>query len=78
MIGQLNSQMIHHGLSSWAMAAGVTLHVDVIRGRMIIIGRRVRLRRWLRLVGWRAVGWWGGGGGGEYEGCALGGNRLLS
>ncbi|KAK0512812.1 hypothetical protein JMJ35_004829 [Cladonia borealis] len=32
MIGQLNSQMIHHGLSSWAMAAGVTLHVDVIRG----------------------------------------------
>ncbi|KAL2039176.1 hypothetical protein N7G274_008225 [Stereocaulon virgatum] len=32
MIGKLNSQMIHHGLSSWAMAAGVTLHVDVIRG----------------------------------------------
>ena len=32
MMGQLNSQMIHHGLSSWAMAAGVTLHVDVIRG----------------------------------------------
>lgn len=32
MIGQLNSQMVHHGLSSWAMAAGVTLHVDVIRG----------------------------------------------
>lgn len=32
MIGQLNSQMIHHGLQSWAFAAGVTLHVDVIRG----------------------------------------------
>ena len=32
MIGQLNSQMIHHGLSSWAIAAGVTLHVDVIKG----------------------------------------------
>ncbi|KAL9137391.1 MAG: hypothetical protein Q9175_001406 [Cornicularia normoerica] len=32
MVGQLNSQMIHHGLSSWAMAAGVTLHVDVLRG----------------------------------------------
>ncbi len=32
MIGQLNSQMIHHGLSSWAMASGTTLHVDVIRG----------------------------------------------
>ena len=32
MMGQLNTQMIHHGLSSWAMAAGVTLHVDVIRG----------------------------------------------
>ena len=32
MIGAMNSQMIHHGLSSWAMSAGVTLHVDVIRG----------------------------------------------
>ncbi|KAL6719619.1 imidazoleglycerol-phosphate dehydratase [Lecanora helva] len=33
MIGQLNSQMIHHGLYSWSMAAGVTLHVDVLKGR---------------------------------------------
>ena len=32
MIGNLNSQMIHHGLQSWAMAAGVTLHVDCLRG----------------------------------------------
>lgn len=32
MIGNLNSQMIHHGLASWAQAANVTLHVDVIRG----------------------------------------------
>ena len=32
MIGTLNSQMIHHGMGSWAQAAGVTLHVDVIRG----------------------------------------------
>ncbi len=32
MIGGLNSQMVGHGLSSWAMAAGVTLHVDVVRG----------------------------------------------
>lgn len=32
MIGNLNSQMIHHGLSSWALAAGVTLHVDVLKG----------------------------------------------
>lgn len=32
MIGQLNSQMIHHGLSSWAMASGTTLHVNVQYG----------------------------------------------
>ena len=24
--------MVHHGLSSWAFAAGVTVHVDVLRG----------------------------------------------
>lgn len=24
--------MFHHGLGSWAQRAGVTLHVDVIRG----------------------------------------------
>lgn len=24
--------MIHHGLGSWAQAAGVTLHVDCLRG----------------------------------------------
>ncbi|MCJ1425619.1 imidazoleglycerol-phosphate dehydratase [Sticta canariensis] len=32
MIGTLNSQMIHHGLASWAQTANVTLHVDVLRG----------------------------------------------
>ena len=32
MIGNLNSQMIHHGLASWAQAAGVTLHVHVLYG----------------------------------------------
>ncbi len=32
MIGTLNTQMVHHGLASWAQAAKVTLHVDVIRG----------------------------------------------
>ena len=32
MIGELNTQMIHHGLQSWAFAAGVTLHVDVLKG----------------------------------------------
>lgn len=32
MIGNLNTQMIHHGMASWAQAANVTLHVDVIRG----------------------------------------------
>ncbi|MCJ1232772.1 imidazoleglycerol-phosphate dehydratase [Varicellaria rhodocarpa] len=32
MIGALNSQMVWHGLQSWSQAAGVTLHVDVLRG----------------------------------------------
>ncbi|KAI4187755.1 MAG: hypothetical protein L6R41_002601 [Letrouitia leprolyta] len=32
MMGKLNTQMIHHGLGSWAQNAGVTLHVDVIKG----------------------------------------------
>ena len=32
MIGTLNSQMVHHGMASWAQAANVTLHVDVLRG----------------------------------------------
>ncbi|KAL8922342.1 MAG: hypothetical protein Q9172_003602 [Xanthocarpia lactea] len=32
MMGQLNTQMIHHGLGSWAQNAGVTLHVDVLKG----------------------------------------------
>ncbi|KAL8967779.1 MAG: hypothetical protein Q9197_005237, partial [Variospora fuerteventurae] len=31
-MGALNTQMVHHGLASWAQAAGVTLHVDVLRG----------------------------------------------
>lgn len=33
MMGTLNTQMIHHGLGSWAQAAGVTLHVDVLKGQ---------------------------------------------
>ncbi|KAL9601891.1 MAG: hypothetical protein Q9219_002244 [cf. Caloplaca sp. 3 TL-2023] len=33
MMGDLNAQMVHHGLGSWAQNAGVTLHVDVIRGQ---------------------------------------------
>ena len=32
MMGTLNTQMVHHGLGSWAFAAGVTCHVDVLRG----------------------------------------------
>lgn len=32
MIGALNTQMVEHGMGSWAQAAGVTLHVDVLRG----------------------------------------------
>ena len=32
MLGTLNTQMIEHGLRSWSQEAGVTLHVDVIRG----------------------------------------------
>ncbi|KAL8841604.1 MAG: hypothetical protein Q9205_003804 [Flavoplaca limonia] len=32
MMGTLNTQMIHHGLGSWAQNAGVTLHVDVLKG----------------------------------------------
>ncbi|MCJ1381058.1 imidazoleglycerol-phosphate dehydratase [Xylographa soralifera] len=31
-IGTLSTQMVHHGLQSWSQAAGVTLHVDVLRG----------------------------------------------
>ncbi|MCJ1247889.1 imidazoleglycerol-phosphate dehydratase [Trapelia coarctata] len=31
-IGALSAQMIHHGLQSFSQAAGVTLHVDVLRG----------------------------------------------
>jgi imidazoleglycerol-phosphate dehydratase len=31
-IGSLSTQMIHHGLQSFSQAAGVTLHMDVIRG----------------------------------------------
>ncbi|MCJ1416238.1 imidazoleglycerol-phosphate dehydratase [Xylographa parallela] len=31
-IGALSTQMVHHGLQSWSQAAGVTLHVDVLRG----------------------------------------------
>ena len=32
MLGTLNTQMIEHGLRSWSMEAGVTLHVDVLSG----------------------------------------------
>ena len=31
-IGTLSTQMLHHGLQSFSQAAGVTLHMDVIRG----------------------------------------------
>ena len=31
-IGELQSDMIHHGLDSWAKEARVTLHVDILRG----------------------------------------------
>ena len=31
-IGTLTTQMIHHGLQSFSQTAGVTLHVDVLRG----------------------------------------------
>lgn len=31
-IGTLSTQMIHHGFQSFSQAAGVTLHMDVIRG----------------------------------------------
>ena len=31
-IGTLSTQMIHHGLQSFSQSAGVTLHMDVIRG----------------------------------------------
>lgn len=33
MLGTLNTQMIHHGLDSWARAADVTLNVNVIEGQ---------------------------------------------
>ncbi|KAI4215093.1 MAG: hypothetical protein LQ351_002408 [Letrouitia transgressa] len=33
MLGNLNTQMVHHGLRSWAQNAGVTLHVDVLKGQ---------------------------------------------
>lgn len=31
-IGELTSQMIHHGLQSFSQTANITLHVDVIKG----------------------------------------------
>ena len=31
-VGELSTEMIHHGLDSWAQNARVTLHVDVIKG----------------------------------------------
>jgi imidazoleglycerol-phosphate dehydratase len=31
-IGNLTTQMIHHGLQSFSQTAGVTLHVDVLKG----------------------------------------------
>ena len=31
-IGALTTQMIHHGLQSFSQTAGVTLHVDVLKG----------------------------------------------
>ena len=31
-IGQLSTQMIHHCLQSFSQTAGVTLHVDVLKG----------------------------------------------
>ena len=31
-IGDLSTPMIHHGYQSFSQAAGVTLHMDVIRG----------------------------------------------
>jgi len=31
-IGTLSTQMIHHGLQSFSQTAGVTLHVDVLKG----------------------------------------------
>ena len=31
-IGNLTTQMIHHGLQSFSQTAGITLHVDVIKG----------------------------------------------
>ena len=31
-IGDLSTQMIHHGLQSFSQTAGVTLHVDVLKG----------------------------------------------
>lgn len=33
MIGQLSSEMVVHFFESFAQAARVTLHVDVLRGR---------------------------------------------
>jgi imidazoleglycerol-phosphate dehydratase len=32
MIGQLSTEMIPHILESFAFAAGITLHVDVLKG----------------------------------------------
>ena len=31
-IGALSTQMVHHGLQSFSQTAGVTLHVDVLKG----------------------------------------------
>ena len=32
MMGGMNVQMVEHGLQSWSQEAGVTLHVDVLKG----------------------------------------------
>lgn len=31
-IGNLTTQMIHHGMQSFSQTAGITLHVDVLKG----------------------------------------------
>lgn len=32
MVGELSTEMLTHGLLSFAQAAGITMHVDVLRG----------------------------------------------
>ena len=44
MMGTLNTQMVHHGMGSRARAAGVTLHLDVLKGRTIISGLKALSR----------------------------------